>query len=780
MLNYAGAIAGFPSSARWGKRVVSPDILKATRFARDEALEVTLRLMRARSSRYAWYGTFIAACAVVIACMLVAQHFYDGISYDNVLRAQRENLAIWVLDCMPFLFALWGQAVSFRTTRDAGSAIMISTSSLRRSLREERVNARRRTDYFAKLSHEFRTPLNSILGMTDILAQKPGARAFSGDIKVIHAAAENLLTLINDVLDHAAIEAGQVELDRVEFDLRECVTNACSLLRPQARAKGLSLELDIEPGLPRLVTGDPGRLRQVLVNLVGNAIKFTSSGSVCCRVAPLMAEERAGSNAPRRVSITITDTGRGMDERTLKRLFRPYSRVRSAEGAQVEGTGLGLAICREIVEAMGGNIHVVSEPGKGSTFTVEVLFEPQQGISIARIARSIEVRGVRLLLVEAPSGERDRFEAQLRTLGLDVRTVDDGVDAFKEALQGYVHGRPYEILITDLFAEHLSGDALARALKARPETRDICLVAITGSGSRGDGKRAKEAGFSGYLAKPIPPEHLGELLRASLATLAVAEDRRGDVNLITRHYVRENAPREVSVLLVEDERVGLEAARNRLQGLGCRVTAVVNAGEALDALEQDDFHLVLLDYNLPDGRGDEIVRRIMGRYSQAAPPIVMFSAGLTQAERQRCLRAGAVGFLEKPATRDGLLSVLERHCRLPAAEETADEFDQPEVVPALRRVFIRESLTRLAELEKATGSRLDRETVYRTAHAMRSSSRHVGAAELSRVFAELEDIAQMGDERLVRARSAEVAKRWREVIDLLEDVQEDDRTVRLR
>ncbi|HEX7029951.1 MAG TPA: response regulator [Gammaproteobacteria bacterium] len=757
---------------------MSPNLLKAARISRDEALDATLRLLRARSSRYAWYGTFIACFAVLIACTMVAQHFYGGISYENMLRAQRENLAIWVLDSLPFLYALWGQAVSFHTTRDAGSAIMVSTSSLRRSLREERVNAQRRTDYFAKLSHEFRTPLNSILGMTDMLARKPAAQPFAGDIRVIHSAAESLLMLINDVLDYAAIEAGQVELDRVEFDLGECVTNACSLLRAQAGAKGLDFRAEIAPGVPRLVTGDPGRLRQVLVNLIGNAIKFTASGSVHCHVAA-PADERAGSNAPRRIAISVSDTGRGMDERTLKKLFTPYSRAHSGEGARVEGTGLGLAICREIVEAMGGAIHVVSEPGKGSTFTVELLFEPQQGISIARIARSIEVRGVRLLLAEAPSEERDRFEAQLRTLGLDVRTVDDGVDAFKEALLGHVHGRPYEILVTDLLAQHLPGEPLARALKARPETRDICLVAITASGSRGDGRRAKEAGFSGYLTKPIPPEHLGELLRASLATLAVAEDQRDSVNLVTRHYVRENAPQEAAVLLVEDERVGLEAAQARLQALGCRVTAAMSAAAALDALERDDFHLVLLDYNLPDGRGDEIVRRIMGRYSQAAPPIVMFSAGLTQAERQRCLRAGAVGFLEKPATRGGLLSVLERHCRLPMMEEPADLPEQAEVTPALRRVFIRESLTRLAELEKATGSRLDREAVHRTAHAMRSSARHVGATELSRVFAELESIAGAGDERLVRQRSVDVMRRWRDVIGLLEEVREDDRTVRM-
>lgn len=761
------------------KAAIQEELLKMSQLTRDETLDVTLRLLRARSSRYAWYGTIIASLGVIVACLLVSQHFYDGISYEGFLRAQRENVAIWVLDSMPFLFAIWGQLVSFRTTRDAGSAIKVRTSLLRRSLRQERVNARLRTDYFAKLSHEFRTPLNAILGLTDNLLQKPGADALASDIKVIHGAAENLLLLINDVLDYSAIEAGHVELDRVEFDLHECITNAGGMLRTQANGKGLALDVAIDSDVPRFVTGDPGRLRQVLVNLLGNAVKFTSAGRVNCHVA---SARHAGAeqNVPRRIVITVSDTGHGMDERTLRRLFRPYGRAVSAPDRRVEGTGLGLAICREIVEAMGGEIVVTSEPDKGSTFTVDLLFQPQQGISLARIARSLELRGVRLLLVEAPTEERLRFETQLRTLGLDVHAVDDGVDAMKETLLGFAHGRPYELLITDLFAEHLSGEGLARALKARPETRDICLVATTTSGSRGDGLRVRNAGFSGYLTKPIPPEHLGDLLRATLATLAVAEDLRQEINLVTRHYVREHAPREASVLLVDDERVGLEATRSRLENLGCRVVTAMNAADAVAALARGDFHLVLLDYNLPDSRGDEAIRNIMDHALDNAPPVVMFSAGLTQAEKQRCLRAGAVGFLEKPATRDGLVAVLERYCRLPATEEQ-EESVQPEVTPALRRVFIRESLTRLAELEKATGAALDRKVIHRTAHSMRSSSRHVGAIELSSAFTELEAIAESGDERMLRSRIQDVTRRWRDVMTLL-DVPEvpEDKTVRLR
>ncbi|MBW3567450.1 MAG: response regulator, partial [Proteobacteria bacterium] len=239
-----------------------------------------------------------------------------------------------------------------------------------------------------------------------------------------------------------------------------------------------------------------------------------------------------------------------------------------------------------------------------------------------------------------------------------------------------------------------------------------------------------------------------------------------------------------TVLLIEDDPVGLEIARTRLTGLGCHVHSATTAAGALECLATRDFNLVLLDYNLPDGRGDEIVGRIMSQSALSAPPIVMFSAGLTHAEKQRCLRAGAVGFLEKPAPREGLLAVLERHCRLPVAtgtEESTEGFaEDVQVTPALRRVFVRESLTRLAELERATGSRMDLDAVHRTAHTMRSSAGHVGAEALARRFAELDRLATEGQERVVRAKVAETIRHWREIIELLEEVEEhEDATVRL-
>lgn len=741
-------------------------------------------MLRQRTSRYAWAGTFIATCAVVLASLLVAQHFYDGIGYQNLLKAQRENVAIWILDGMPFLFAIWGQIVSRRTAQVAGSTIRKRTSLLKNRLRQEQLNTKARTDYFARMSHEFRTPLNAILGLTDTMQLKHGES--SADLKVIRGAAEGLLCLINDILDISALEAGQVEMDRVEFDLRECLHNVIRLLKHQAEEKGLHLQIAIDDSVPSLVVGDPGRLRQILVNLIGNAIKFTDYGFIACRVSHATID----GPQPHQINIQIEDTGRGMDAKTRRHLFDPYRRARQSSSEQaVEGTGLGLAITSELVDAMGGDIDVTSEPGEGSTFRLALPFEAHTGISLSRLTRNIELRGIRLLLAGKPSSERDQFESQVKALGMDVTVVDDGVDAFKAALRAYQQGSSFEMLVTDLASEYLSGEELARRLKSRVETSDICLVATTSHGSRGDGKRVRAAGFSGYLITPVPPEHLAELLKATLATLAIPAEQRESKGLITRHYLRETQAGDLAVLAIDDDQVSLETLRRRFEGLGCHFKGVMNSGDAMRAIADSQYDLILADYNLADTRGDQLILDLRAIETDfELPPVVVHSAGLTHAEKQRCLKSGAAGFLLKPATRDGVLSLLQRFCGL---SESADAFardsdsadsEAPENMgndPAFQKVFLRESLTRMAELERASGTNLDREIVHRTAHTMRSVARHLGSATLIEAFDELESMAKEAQEKALRVKIRRVLARWREVLDLF-DTADTEQTVRLR
>ncbi|MDX1461029.1 MAG: response regulator, partial [Xanthomonadales bacterium] len=628
--------------------------------AYEDSLQSAVRLLRSRSSRFAWIGTGIAVAAVILGSLLVAQHFYLGISYETVLRAQRENAALWVLDALPFIYAIWGQIASLRVSKDAGSAIRLRTKSLRHQLRRTRHDSRARTEYFARLSHEFRTPLNSILGVSDMLLDSPeaGPEEFRKGLRVVQGATENLLALVNDILDFSAIEVGRVELDRVEFDLHECVANACEMLREQARRKGLVLQLAIRPDVPRHVVGDPGRLRQVLVNLASNAIKYTQRGTVDVRLS-----YRGGTiDRMHELVLSVNDTGVGMTEKQLKRLFEPYHKGsgRDLPNTGGESTGLGMAITQELVDAMHGSIEVESWPDHGTKVDVSLKLDRSHGVNMDAVARHIGLRGVRVLLVDSPDAERNALLAQLQALEMDAVAVDDGVEGMKAALHAAATGRPFDIVLVAMQLDHLDGEELGRRLLDRPATRNCCLAMMTQVGTRGDAKRLKEAGFSAYFLKPIPPEHLGELLRATLATMSLDDEQRRVQGLVTRYYVSDRKPHRFQVLVVEDDPVSREASCRRLEQLGCEVRSVGSGEECFVAVESSNPDLVLLDQNLPDLRGDEIAERLPRVISGEMPPIVIFSAGLTQAEKQRCRQAGVAGFLTKPATTVGLRETLQR------------------------------------------------------------------------------------------------------------------------
>lgn len=746
--------------------------------AYEESLQSALRILRSRSSRYAWVGTGIAVAAVILGSLLVAQHFYEGISYKTILRAQHQNAALWVLDALPFLYAIWGQVASMRVTHDAGSAIRFRTRSLRRQLRRARYDSRARTEYFARLSHEFRTPLNSILGVSDkLLDSKATLRdTVRDDVRVIQGAAENLLTLVNDVLDFSAIETGHVDLDRVEFDLHECITNACDMLRDQARRKGLVLQSTIRPDVPRHVVGDPGRLRQVLINLVGNAIKFTQRGTVDVRL-----EYRGGTvDRMHEIVLRVKDTGIGMDEKNLRRLFEPYHKGKRVDVPNTggESTGLGMAITQELVDAMHGAIEVESGPGLGTLFEVSIKLDRSRGLNIDSVARHIGLRGVRLLLVDTPDSERVALETQLKALEIDVEAADDGIDGLKAALRATAHGRPFDIVLTAMRLEHLSGEEMGRRLLAKAETANSCLALMTQVGTRGDAKRLKEAGFSAYFHKPIPPEHLGELLRATLATMTLDDEQRRVQGLVTRYYIRDQKSQRLRVLLVEDDPVGLEVTCRKLEKLDCEVRAVQSGEGCFKELENFHPTVILLDQNLPDMRGDEVAERLPRIASGEVPPIIIFSAGLTHAEKQRCRQAGVAGFLAKPATNDGLRETLERFGWTPSNGNGHAANASP-ASDGLNTAYLRESEKRQEELAANLATALDRKLLFRIAHTMKSACQHVGKPELAVAFETFETTVMDADEDTIRIAGRELLADWREVTEGMENPDAQAQTVRL-
>jgi len=734
----------------------------------ETALQVN-RILRTQATTYALAGTLIAIIAVILGTLLVCVQVYDGITLDNIKRTHRENIAIWALDAMPFLFGLWGQVASLRMARHAGTLVESSTSTLREELEEAQYTARTKTDFFARMSHELRTPLNAILGMSEMLGETEDPEKRRDRARIIHDSAESLLTLINDVLDLSRIEAGRMEIDSVEFDLRDHLNGAAGLLEAQALGKGLRLICLVPPDAPRHVVGDPGRLRQVLINLLGNAIKFTEAGEVVLSLRRWSREDDGYM-----LSIEVADTGVGIARKDLDRLFEPYRQAGRGHGG---GTGLGLSITRELVHAMGGEIGVDSTPGKGSAFSFTVRVGLSAGADERAAREAVELRGKRVLLADGDAHARESLEGQLQALGMEVTTVGDGVEAMQQALRAAVNEQPHELLLADMFLPHLSGEDLGRRLLQRVETRECCMAIMTTAGARGDAKRLKEAGFAAYLRKPLPPARLQELVQAILATRGLSPTERRQRGLVTRFTLARDGEGDGTdpVLVVDDSDVNREIALQQLARLGLRGEGCATGAAALDAVQQRPFVAILLDAHLADCTGDTLLDRLRALPSPAARlPVIVFSAGLTDAERASCERAGADGILVKPVAdadlRAALAAWLEDHAAAPSGQaapepagERAESVDEGTVTPTLARLFLQEAEDRMESIRGAADA--DDEpghaAIAREAHGLKGASQHVPAAEFTACAARLEQAARDHDDATVRSEIGELDQQWR-------------------
>lgn len=727
------------------------------------------RILRSRASRYALIGTGIAVAAVVIATLLVSHQVYGGITLDNIMRAHRENVAIWALNVMPFLFGFWGQFASVRMARAAGHMVDTSTDDLRRELEEARFTAQAKTDFFARMSHELRTPLNAIIGMSDLLAEDRDTRRRREHARIINESAQGLLTLINDVLDFSRIEAGRLELDDVEFDLIEHIKGIATLMRGQADEKGLRLICLIPRNAPRHVRTDPGRLRQILVNLIGNAIKFTDEGEVVVS----LHDWKQLPNGGYRLHVRVADTGSGISPEDQRQLFEAYRQVGERSRG---GTGLGLSITREIVRAMNGTIHLDSEPGQGSVFS----FTAEVGDATPRAELpEVRLQRRRILLADADVSAREVLAGQLRALGLEVHTAGDGVDAMQQALRAAVDGRPFEVMLADMFLPHLSGEALGRRLKEKPETRDICMGMLTTAGARGDAKRLKELGFVAYLTRPLPPEHLQHLLQRMLGAGEAVKRGGAPDHIITRFDLPATTANGDMVLVADDSEVNREIALHQLQRLGIRAEAVTSGREAVQAVRQRDYAAVLMDFHMPDLPGDQAISRLReldGPRGQV--PAFVVTAGLSDAEADQCRAAGASDILIKPFDTHTIHQALGKYIPLPEISTTGDDDSTPITAvnarnpadPELARIFLKEAENRIAAIRwTLAGEQADLAIVSRNAHALKSASRHFAADTLSESASRLEHVAYSEDAAAVRSAFSAVEAAWRDTEPMLRE-----------
>jgi PAS domain S-box-containing protein len=647
---------------------------------------------------------------------------HDLVSFENRFRC-RDGSYRWLLWTATFdpagqrIYAIGRDVTERRRAQEAQEENAQRLVQLVRELELARHRAedaaRVKADFLANMSHEIRTPMNAVMGMTDLALATELSAEQRGYLRTVKDAARALLELVDDILDLSKIEAGKLELDRIEMDLRETIEDAIKVLALRAGQKGLELACRLSPGLPSVVLGDPGRIRQVVVNLVGNAIKFTERGEVV-----LDAEVASRDGDEVTIRVAVRDTGIGVPKDKRDQIFAPFTQADSSTTRRFGGSGLGLAIATQLVEMMGGRLSVESEVGKGSTFAFTATFglPYEEDQPAPPPPAEADLLGLPVLVVDDNATNRRILLEMLTSWKMRPAAAEGGDEALRMLRDARQASRPFQLLVTDGQMPEMDGFMLAEAVRADPALREVPMILLTSAGRQGDGARCRRIGIAGFLTKPVKQSDLLDAMATVLGGGVMGASREGPV--------RRTAARRLRILLAEDNAVNQQVASRILERRGHAVTVVGDGRAAVTALgDGHTFDLVLMDVQMPemDGLAATAAVRARERGSGGHVPIVAMTAHAMEGDRERCLAAGMDGYVSKPVEAEGLVE---------AVETAAGTFDPSRAVARLGGderlfgelldLFLADLPPMLAEIRKAVDSS-DADAIRRAAHTLKGS-----------------------------------------------------------